>query len=67
MSKESNYQLKAAYFIQDIPIFLNYKNKVTCEEFELTIRSGFLFIKDNKKGHTMLVPLTSVASADLVS
>lgn len=59
------FKVRAAYFIRDIPIYLNLQNKVTCGEYELTIRENFLFIKDTKKEYTMLVPLTSVASMDI--
>lgn len=58
---------KYVCFLQDIPIFLNYKNKVTCEEFDLTIKGNFLFIYDKNKQFNMIVPLTSVASAEVES
>lgn len=61
------FKVKAAYFIRDIPIYLNYVNKVTSGQYVLTIKGQFLFIFDKEKEYTMLVPLTSVASADLLS
>lgn len=61
------FKLRAAYFNHDIPIYLNYVNKVVAGQYTLTIKGNFLFIYDETKEYTMLVPLTSVASADLLS
>ncbi len=64
-------QLKRANFIKDIPIFLNFVNKVEAGEFELTIKTppgqntSFLFIYNLATRKTCMVPLTSVASFDL--
>ena len=63
--------LKSVAFIKDIPIFLNYTNRIDTGLFELYIKTpagqdtSFLFIKEKKTNKICMVPLTSVASMDL--
>ena len=65
------FQLKRVYFLQDIPIFLNFVNKVEGQFYDLVIKTSphtnitFLYITDKKTKQVCLVPLSSVASADL--
>lgn len=57
--------IKTVYFNKDVMVFLNYINKVTFDDFELTIRKGFLFIKDLKTGYVCLVPVENINSVQL--
>jgi len=61
-----DYKIQRANFTNNILVFLNYQNFVTCHDYELTIRGGFLFIYDTKKDYTMLVPLNNVSSMEVV-
>jgi len=64
-------QLKRVNFIKDIPIFLNFMNRIDSGEYELTIKTppgsgvSFLFIHNVIAKKTCVVPLTSVASFEL--
>ena len=65
------FNLKRVHFIKDIPIFLNFVNKVEGQFYDLVIKTSphtnitFLYITDKKTKQVCLVPLSSVASADL--
>jgi hypothetical protein len=62
-NKKATQEIKVqdVCFKQDLPIFLNYRNKITHKEFELTIRGYFLHIKNNATGKTALVPIDNIA------
>lgn len=57
-------KINKVYFTHDIPIYLNYLNKVDTEHYELTIKGMFLFIKDKNKNYTHLVPLANVSTIE---
>lgn len=53
------------YFLQNIQVFLNYVNKITCEEYELSIEGNLLYVFNTITLKTCAIPLTNVASMDL--
>lgn len=57
-------KIKSAFFIRDIPIFLNYQNKISNDDFFLTIKGELLCVQNKKTQLWSLIPLFNVASME---
>ncbi len=65
MANNKKLEIQSASFTQDLPIFLNFQNKVTCEEFELSIENNLLYVFNRKTSKTEIVPLYHIAVLSL--
>lgn len=67
-NSETVMEIKVAkvFFIKDIPIFLNWRNSVSVEEFDLRISNGMLIIYNSITDKSVLVPLCQVAVIESV-
>lgn len=54
-------KLNKVLFKQDLPIFLNYRNKIECGEYELHLRDNLLVIRNVHSGKVCLVPVSNIA------